>query len=254
MLLPLPHVGGAVQIGDGAGLTVLINRKPAIAIDAPTMCAVRLAGTIATASGDVFYQITNTIAGLAVTQDADGTIHVGDHIHIPPADERDIHAWGETTRIDDGDYGAHVLADIAIIGSTNIGKQRLQNLDASGKELTIVPNGGEKKNAFSAAKRYEDGNDPAVGGTGKGTDVEIQYTPEEWRPDPRAETTTSGADGDVVLFHEMTHAEHQQNGKADMSEREDNYHTNEEYNTIEPDENIYRNERGFNERHTHTHN
>jgi hypothetical protein len=204
------------------------------------------------ASGDVFYDVTDTLAGLPVWQDADGTIHIGDRISIPPATDRVIHANGTETPISDGDYGAHMLGDLARIASTEPGRRKLRSLDASGKNVTFIPNDGAKKNAFSQPVDPAGAKDPT-----KGSDVEIGYTPEEWRPDPRAETTTSGADGDVVLFHEMTHAEHQAYGREGDTATDPawgDYHTEEEYNSIEGDENEYRRARGFPERHDHTHN
>ncbi|MFO0606921.1 MAG: PAAR domain-containing protein [Polyangiales bacterium] len=254
LVVPAPHVGGPVLLGQGGALTVLINRKPAIAIYADAHCPpVPAPNPIVTGSSDVFYDVTDTIAGLRVWQDPDGTIHIGDHMKIPPARDRVIHANGVATPIHDGDYGAHVLGDLAKIGSTDVGKRKLQSLDASGKNVTFVPNGGTEKNAHSAPLDPAAAKDPS-----RGSDVNVEYTPEEWPPDPRAETTSSGAEGDVVLLHEMNHAEHQAYGREADTVRDDSkygdYHTQEEKNSIEGDENEYRRARGFPERHEHTHN
>jgi plastocyanin len=58
------------------------------------------------------------------------------------------------------------------------------------------------------------------------------------------------APGDVVLFHEMTHAQHNAHGTRDMTPRADNFDNNEEFNTIGP-ENEYRDERGVPRRADH---
>jgi uncharacterized Zn-binding protein involved in type VI secretion len=250
--MPLPHFGGVVMLGEGAALTVLINRKPATAIAGQAKCLIPTANLIVTASDNVYYAVTTSIGGLPVTQDSDGTIHIGKHIKIPPAGKRDIHANGTTTTIDDDDYGAHVLADMSKIGSTDVGAQRLQNLDSSGHDVTIVPNGGTTKNAYSGPLDHAGAKDPT-----KGSDIKLEYTPEEWPPDPRAETTTTGAEGDVVLFHELGHSDHQTHGNEASTTNDPAlapYDTQEEKNTIEPDENTYRAARGFPPRHTHAHN
>src|SRR5678815_3150947 len=59
---PVAHVGGVIQLGEGAALTVLINRKPAIALDGQAACAAATPNPIHTASGNVYYTPTDTIA------------------------------------------------------------------------------------------------------------------------------------------------------------------------------------------------
>jgi uncharacterized Zn-binding protein involved in type VI secretion len=249
---PVAHVGGVVQLGSGGALSVLINRKPAIAMGGQASCAMEDPNPINGASENVFYGVTDTIAGLKVTQDPDGTIHIGDHITIRSVQTRDIHANGVTTTITDDDYAAHVLADITKIGSTDIGAARLQSLEGSGRDTTIVPNSGNSKNAYASPLDSVDASN------GKGSDVHLEYTPEEWPPDPRAETTTSGVEGDVILYHEMTHGDHQARGKMESTAKDPKagaYDTPEEKATIEDGgENIYRKARGFRERHDHHHN
>lgn len=252
-MLPVPHIGGVVQLGAGAALTVLINRKPATAVAGEARCNFPVSNPITGASGDVYYDVTDTLAGLKVTQDADGTIHIGDHITIKNVRDRDIHTTTPptTTHISDDDYAAHVLADIAKIASTDVGKQRLQSLDSSGKDVTISPNTRTDKQATSGPL------DPAAARNGTGSDVDVHYTPEEFPPDPRAESTTTGAEGDVILFHELNHADHQTHGTQASTTKNpalSPYDNQEEYNSIEPDENKYRDARGFKQRHTHGYN
>jgi uncharacterized Zn-binding protein involved in type VI secretion len=250
-VVPIPHTDGVVQLGGGGALTVLINRKPAIAIDARARCHVPPLNKVATASGNVFYDVTSTLAGLPVTQDDDGTIHIGDHITIKAVRKRVIHKTDGSApvTIEDDDYAAHVLADIAKIASTDVGKERLRRLDQSGHDVTISPNTDTNKNAFSAAADGNGARDPT-----KGSDVNIYYTPEEWPPDSRAESTGTGAEGDVILFHEMNHADHQTHGRQASTTRDPafgDYDNPEEFNSIEGDENKYRRARGFQERHNH---
>jgi hypothetical protein len=83
-------------------------------------------------------------------------------------------------------------------------------------------------------------------GTGTGTNSNVQYNPNQW-PDP---TSRTKAPGDVILFHELTHSDNQQKGQYDGAPRTDNFDTNEERNTIGP-ENKYRDERGVPRRNDH---
>jgi hypothetical protein len=83
-------------------------------------------------------------------------------------------------------------------------------------------------------------------GTGNGTDTTITYNPDQW-PDP---TTQSKAPGDVILFHEMQHANNMERSQYDGSPTGDNFDTHEEQNAIGP-ENQYRDERGVPRRTDH---
>ena len=170
-------------------------------------------------------------------------------------------------------YQDRVLADLTTIGSTKNGSALLNNLDQSGKQTSIhsyVPADPTKPpNAFASpgkntAKDYQDATpagkpvfdgsgNPLNGsdgkqltGTGKGTDVDVSYNPTDW-PDPGTRTK---APGDVILMHEMTHGDHDQKGTYDGTPRGGNFTTNEEKNTIDP-ENEYRDERKVPRRNNH---
>ena len=237
---PNPHVGGPIRFGGAAALTVLINRRPGVAIDGASTClnAPFIApNTVAVASTNVFYAVSSTIAGLEVSEGADGAIHIG----------RGIVIRGSV------DYQAQVLADLAKVASTDIGRRRLQSLDASGHTVTIVPWTGKERNASCTASSSRDARSVKAGGTGEGCDSEVAYSPGIWPPDPGAVSTTTGAEGDVILFHELNHADHAAHGTQDLTPRQDAYDNQEEFNSIEPDENTYRDKRGFPPRHTHKH-
>jgi len=183
---------------------------------------------------------------------------------------------GMTIKKDPNDptYQGKVLADLTTIGSTKNGSALLNSLDQSGKQTSIhsyTPAPGAGKNAFASPNSanptnqdfqdatpagkpvfYGDGT-PAIGsdgkqltGTGKGTNVDVSYNPDDW-PDP---TTRTKAPGDVILKHELTHGDHDQNGTYDGTPRGGNFTTNEEKNTIDP-ENEYRDERGVPRRNNH---
>jgi len=174
----------------------------------------------------------------------------------------------------DPSYQDKVLADLTTIGSTKNGSALLNSLDQSGKQTAIhsyTPAPGAGKNAFASPNSanpsnqdfqdatpagkpvyYGDGT-PAMGpdgkqltGTGKGTNVDVSYNPDDW-PDP---TTRTKAPGDVILKHEMTHGDHDQKGTYDGTPRGGNFTTNEEKNTIDP-ENEYRDERNVPRRNNH---
>jgi hypothetical protein len=183
------------------------------------------------------------------------------------------HAPENITRNEDGSYqmGAvkvvgtpeyqqAVLSDLATINTTTEGSQLLNNLNTSGRNVTIHagspppnppnafagPVGGDFQNAtpagqpvFNGAGRpVKDASGNQLLGTGRGTDSDVTYNPEQWTPG----ATTSGAPGDVILFHELTHSDHQTHGQHDGTPRTDGFTTNEEFNTIRP-ENRYRDER-----------
>jgi hypothetical protein len=176
----------------------------------------------------------------------------------------------------DPDYAARVLGELALIGTTTEGQNLFTNLDGTGRQVTITrfdPFAGNSNppsppNAFAApgttANDFANatpagqpvffGNGaPATDaagnqllGNGAGTDSTVTYHPEQW-PDP---TSRTQAPGDAILFHELTHSDNMANGRYDGTPRADNFDTNEEFNTIGP-ENRYRDERGIPRRNDH---
>jgi len=169
----------------------------------------------------------------------------------------------------DPSYQDKVLKDLTTIGSTKTGSTMLNSLDQSGKQTNIHsyagnpaspnafagPAGGNFQDASGNGKPVSNGRgDPVNGpdgkqlnGTGKGTDVDVSYNPKDWPNNINAPNTP----GDVILEHEMTHGDHMAHGTYDGTKRTDNFHTNEEKNTIGP-ENEYRDERGVHRRTDHT--
>jgi len=173
---------------------------------------------------------------------------------------------GITIRNDPNDptYQNRVLDDLTRIGSTATGSRMLNSLDQSGRQTTIhsfpptnPPNAFAQPGANTAADYQNatpngqpvfDGNgnplNDASGnqltGTGTGTPVDVSYNPGDWPNAVNAPNTP----GDAILEHEMEHGDHMQHGTYDGSPRTDNFDTNEEFNTIGP-ENDYRRERGI---------
>lgn len=230
---PSAHKGGRIRLGAGAALTVLVNNRPAAARDATLGCLESqtvAANVIVDGSSAVFYSVTNTLAGLPVVEDRDGSLHIGKNIVLQGGSE----------------YQALLLADFAEIASTEIGKRWLLERDASKYQVTIVP---WDKKARNAEARQDDSR---AASNGTGCSSTVAYSPQMWPPSPGAQPVSTGAPRDVILFHELTHAEHQARGKQDMTKRSDDFDTQEEFNTIEGDENDYRHQRGISqERHTH---
>lgn len=232
MVIPYPHVGGSIRFGGGAALTVLINNQPAAArlgtlecVKAPLLPA----NVIMMGSGTVFYGVTSTLCGLPVVENPDGTLQIGKNIVIKG----------------DAAYQALLLADLAEIASTEIGRKRLLERERSKHKLTIIPWDKPARNA--EARASGPGYD-----SGAGCDSTVAYSPGIWPPSPGAAPVSTGATRDVILFHELTHAEHHARGNMDNTPRSDGYDDQEEFNTIEPDENDYRHQRGISkERHTH---
>lgn len=230
---PSAHKGGRIRFGAGAALTVLVNNRPAAARDAALGClesGAIPANVIVDGSSTVFYSVTNSLGGLAVVEDSDGNLHIGKNIVIQGGSE----------------YQALLLADFAEMASTEIGKRWLVEREASKYPLTIVPWDKKSRNAEARA------DDGRTASNGTGCPSTVAYSPHMWPPSPGAQPVSTGATRDVILFHELTHAEHQARGKQDMTKRSDDFDNQEEFNTIEGDENDYRHQRGISqERHTH---
>lgn len=246
-------VGPPDVIAKGS-FTVIIGKKPAARmLDNCAHGGVIVAGCPTVLIGDS----GSSIAGMPVVVNADGTVSIGKAIVINSTDP---------------EYIAHVLADLATIGATPEGQRQLADLDSSGHTITIQPftppagaaanaaatagtgTFADLQNAHAAGAPVFDGagnrgNDAAGNqliGTGNGTDSTVDYNPTDW-PDP---TTRTQAPGDVLLMHELEHANHNAQGTADMTPRADGFDTNEEFNSIGP-ENQYRDERGVERRIDH---
>lgn len=231
------HIGGKVLIGGtGLALTVFIERKPAALAGSVAPCTLGKIpdpNPIAAGSPNVFYTPSHTIAGMPVTMDADGTLRVGNAlvIHGGPG------------------YQAEVLADLSKIASTDIGRKKLARLDSSGRTVHIMP--AERGNDGKVSTdKGEDAMPVSLGGTGKGADSLLTYTPVHHPPGSKRDTKTD-MESDVVLFHELVHAEHNAYGESNPTPRGDKYHNEEELRTITQDENVYRRQRGKPDRPDH---
>lgn len=168
-------------------------------------------------------------------------------------------------------YQQAVLSDLATMGTTPAGQNMLNQLQSTGQTTTIRPlvpaanpanafaqpgtgTFADYQNATPAGQPVFDGggnplNDSSGNqllGTGTGGPSDVQYNPGDW-PSP---TSASQAPGDVILFHELNHSIHQENGTYDGTPRTDGFDTNEEFNSIGP-ENQYRDERGVPRRTDH---
>lgn len=164
--------------------------------------------------------------GLLVTRNADGSLQVGRGIRIAgnPA------------------YQDTVASQLALINATPAGQSMMDSYQAGNRNMTIQPNSPlpNPPNAFAAPQNATN----AANGTG--SDSTVKYDPGQW-PNP---VNAPHTPGDALLFHEMTHANHQGHGTQDMTPRSDNFDNNEEKNTID-DENVYRDQRGIPRRTDH---
>ncbi len=137
-------------------------------------------------------------------------------------------------------YVDAVANDLAIVHDTPSGKAMLDNIGTTGKTVSIAPvtPSPSPPNAFATPTNGTNAQN------GTGSDSTIAYNPGDF-PAPVAPGYPSSAPGDVWLFHEMTHAQHNANGtNATGSNTHGPGFTNdEEFNTIQP-ENRYRHERG----------
>ncbi len=164
--------------------------------------------------------------GIKVARNPDGSLQVGNGIKVAG----------------DPGYQDTVVQQLALMNQTRTGKAMLDRADASGHTVTITPETPPSNPPNAHAKPANATN----AGNGTGTDSTVTYNPNEW-PNP---VNAPNTPGDVILFHEMTHAEHNSSGTRDATPRADNFDNNEEFNTIGP-ENQYRDERGVARRPDH---
>ncbi len=194
--------------------------------------------------------------GPVVANNGDGTLQFSPGIKVDATDP---------------DYAAQVIQDLTLMQGTQSGAALIDQLGTSGNSTTIKPGNPPPNppNAFAqpepnTSAGYADataagqpvfyGNGaPATDasgnqltGTGNGTGTTITYNPDQW-PAPN---TQHNAPGDVILFHEMQHANNMERSQYDGSPTGDNFDTNEEKNAI-GQENQYRDERGVDRRDNH---
>ena len=171
-------------------------------------------------------RIARANRGLAVTVNPDGTLQVGPGIRIAG----------------DPSYQDTVIQQLALMNDTATGRAMLTDYNGTGRTMTIRPL-APPPNPPNAFARPTDATNAS---NGTGSDSTVDYNPNQW-PNP---VNAPNVPGDVILFHEMTHAQHNAHGTRDPTERDDNFDTNEEFNTIGP-ENAYRDERGIPRRADH---
>lgn len=162
--------------------------------------------------------------GFTCTMNPDGTIQVTKSIKVAATDPN---------------YASAVVAQLSQMNTTNSGKAMLDDLDSTGKSVSIAPASPPPSSPNAAATA----TDPAAATNGTGSDSTVEYNPEQW-PDPSSRTKVPG---DVVLFHELAHAQNNAHGTQDNTPRTDNFPDNEEFNAVQK-ENAYRDDRGFDRR------
>ncbi|MFO1158070.1 MAG: type VI secretion system tip protein TssI/VgrG [Reyranellaceae bacterium] len=164
--------------------------------------------------------------GLTVTANKDGTLQVG----------RGIKVAG------DQKYQDTVVSQLALMNDTAKGNALITDYQSTTKTMTIQPEVPPSNPPNSGATAAN----PTNASNGTGSNSTIDYNPGQW-PNP---VNAPDVPGDVILFHEMTHADHHAHGTRDPTPRTDGFDTNEEFNTIGP-ENDYRDERGVRRRVNH---
>lgn len=168
----------------------------------------------------------NAHHGLTVTANKDGSLQVGKGITVKG----------------DQKYQDTVVSQLALMNDTKAGNALITDYQSTGKSMTILPANPPPNPPNAGATPA----DPAGAKNGKGSNSTVEYNPEQW---PN-KTNAPDVPGDVILFHEMTHADHHAHGSRDPTKRTDGFTTNEEFNTIGP-ENQYRDERGVRRRVNH---
>ncbi len=243
------HVGGFVYIGGaGLALTALVQRRPGAVSGTASPCTERFKdpnNQLTSGSPNVSYTPSNTIAGMRISLGADNTIMVGNALQIYGTGlDKNGNKLPEFSR----GYQAEVLADLAKIATTDIGRKKLASLDASGHVVKIVPKDRNDRKCDAKWGKKDDlhGYPVSLGGSGKGTDSIVEYTPAHHPPGSKQDTKTE-MESDIVLFHELCHADHAAHGDLNDKKRDESWNkkwTNEEeYRTITQDENVYRRQR-----------
>jgi len=265
----VPHVGGPIILG---AFNVLVGGVPQARVSDMAVCvgppdtitigeSTVLVGTAAGGGGAMGAVLGGMGAGLMnffsdgpkAELQPDGSVvtQVNDAINIEGTPE----------------FQATVLERLNLIEGTKSGQAMLKNVANSGKQMKITEFTGNNSFASPSPNTnsgfadgtpngqsvfYGDGsaaNDSTGSqliGSGKGTDVEVQFNPNLNLPNP-----TPGADSmpnDAVLFHEMNHGSNFMNGKYDGTPQTGGWTTQEEKNTIaagNPSEADYLKERGY---------
>ena len=137
-------------------------------------------------------------------------------------------------------YVDAVASDLARINDTPSGNALITDLGTTGRTVSINPvtPSPSPPNAFAAP------TNGTTAANGTGSDSNLTYNPGDF-PAPVAPGYRTQAPGDVWLFHEMTHAQHNAHGTNATSSNTHGpgFDNDEEFNTIGP-ENTYRTERG----------
>ena len=166
--------------------------------------------------------------GLLVTANPDGTLQIG----------RGIKVAGDKA------YQETVVQQIALMNQTTTGRAMIDDYNNNTTSSMTIRPLSPAPNPPNAFATPTNGTNAA---NGTGSDSTVDYNPNQW-PNP---VNAPNAPGDAILFHEMTHAQHNAHGTNDQATtRTDNFDNNEEFNTIGP-ENQYRDERGIPRRADH---
>ncbi|MEZ5594303.1 MAG: type VI secretion system tip protein TssI/VgrG [Gammaproteobacteria bacterium] len=170
--------------------------------------------------------------GPAVTRNPDGSYQVG-NIRVNQGT--------------DPNFQRNTLNDLAIMGTTPEGQSTLNSINSSGRNVTInerAPNPADPLNAETTASNFPNSTN------GTGSDSTIAYDPNQWPAAAGTPGNNTNAPSDVILHHELSHAEQIANGNDDLTPRADCFDDQGEFNTIAAD-NRYRDERGVGRRTDH---
>lgn len=129
---------------------------------------------------------------------------------VPKTDAKPKATYGKAIVIEgDAEFQKKVKADLDAIAKTPSGKKMLDDLDKSGKTVTIKPTTeGNSVTGLSGGAMKKDGKN------GTGSNSTVNYNPdrksigdEKWETRPPA----------IGLAHELVHAQHASEGSIDMT-------------------------------------
>jgi hypothetical protein len=216
------NTGGSPGSTSSADVTDVAGAGKADPGEPPNWLAIQPRGH----GGSRGHHTANAHHGLEMSARPDGTIQAAPGVVINSRDPAYVEA---------------VAGDLARINDTPTGHNMMHDIATSGKTVTIEPRppGTSETDTQTLPGTMPGRLDRPDSQNGVGTNSTVQYNPSDY-PSP---LTTTKAPSDVILFHELTHADHMSQGSVDPTPRTDGYDFNEEYDTIQ-DENQYRDERG----------
>ncbi len=221
---PVPHVGGPVVLGSftvlsgGApqarqgDMAVCVGPPDTVAMGEPTVL-VGMAGGGGGGAGAVMAALLG-----AVVSGVRNAMGENPRAVLLPDGSWETRFGIAITIKGTPEFQAKTVRDLNTIKGTKSGRQLLRSIDASGRTVTVVHDGGKGNSATG----YGDVSLSAQGERGAGGNVKVAYDPDRTSlatPGSPYETAVwaqpPNRPADVGLFHELVHADDMAYGRLD---------------------------------------